>query len=231
MLRCASREFTRRKSWFCLEQEQSRPETRMPKKVDHASRRETFAAAAYRVIQAKGLAGATVREVAREAGFTTGALVHYVKSKDELLLAAAEYSARLIRKRMLAPERTAPGLRALREVMYLSLPLDAESRGNWNVWLGFWERATQSPDVKAMMQNRYTEWSNRLVRIIQAGQASGEFPSDIDASRAAQGAVALVDGIGVQVTLAGRRVPARHQRQLVDDWISSTFRMPSLEVA
>jgi AcrR family transcriptional regulator len=198
----------------------------MPKKVDHNARREDFAAAAYRVIQAKGLSGATVREVAREAGFTTGALVHYVKSKDELLLAAAEYSAKVMRKRMVEPERSAPGVKALREVMYLSLPHDAENRGNWNVWLGFWDRATQSPDVKAMMQNRYTEWTNRLVRIIEAGQEAGELPKDVDAHRAAQGAVALVDGIGVQVTLAGRKLTARHQRQLVDDWIASTFRLP-----
>jgi len=203
----------------------------MPKKVDHEARREDFAAAAYRVIQSRGLAGATVREVAREAGFTTGALVHYVKSKDELLLAAAEYSAKVIRKRMVTPERAAPGAKALRDVMYLSLPLDADSRGNWNVWLGFWERATQNADVRAMMQNRYTEWNNRLVRIIEAGQEAGELPRDVDAHRAAQGAVALVDGIGVQVALAGRKVTARHQRQLVNDWISSTFRLPASEPA
>lgn len=201
----------------------------MPKKVDHEARREDFAAAAYRVIQAKGLAGANMREVAREAGFTTGALVHYVKSKDELLLAAAEYSAKVIRKRMITPERSEPGAKALREVMYLSLPLDADSRGNWNVWLGFWERATQSADVRAMMQNRYIEWNHRLVRLIEAGQDAGAFPKDVDAHRAAQGAVALVDGIGVQVTLAGRKVTARHQRQLVDDWIASTFRLPPLK--
>jgi len=202
-------------------------ETFMPKKVDHKARREDFVAAAYRVIQSKGLARATVREVAKEAGFTTGALVHYVKSKDELLLAAAEYSGKIVRKRMMTPERTAPGIKALREVMYLALPLDADSRGNWNVWLGFWERSTQNAAVRTMMQARYTEWNNRLVRIIEAGQEVGELPKDVDAQRAAQGAVALVDGIGVQVTLAGRKVTARHQQRLVNDWISSTFRVPA----
>ena len=203
----------------------------MPKKVDHESRREDFVAAAYRVIQAKGLAGANLRDVAKEAGFTTGALVHYVKSKDELLLAAAEYSARVVRKRMVMPERASPGVKALRDLMYLSLPLDAETRGNWNVWLGFWERARQNADVKAMMQNRYVEWNSRLVRIIEAGQAAGTLPKNVDARRAAQGAIALVDGIGVQVTLAGRKVTARHQRQLVDDWIASTFHLTTPQAA
>lgn len=43
-----------------------------------------FAEAAFRVISKRGLQRVTVREIAREAGFTTGALVHYFKSKDQV---------------------------------------------------------------------------------------------------------------------------------------------------
>src|SRR5207248_8313763 len=64
----------------------------MPKKVDHKERREAFLAAAYRTIKKKGIDGVTIRAVAREAGFTTGALVHYVDSKDKLLVQASERS-------------------------------------------------------------------------------------------------------------------------------------------
>ena len=69
----------------------------MPRKVDHKERREAVLAAAYRTIKKKGIDGATIRAVAREAGFTTGALVHYVSSKDKLLVQASEYSARDVR--------------------------------------------------------------------------------------------------------------------------------------
>src|ERR1700679_2805282 len=61
-------------------------EPRMPKKVDHTERGEAFLRAAYRVIKREGFAGVTVRSVAKEAGFTTGALVHYVDSMDQLLV-------------------------------------------------------------------------------------------------------------------------------------------------
>jgi len=60
----------------------------MGKSVDHAQRREIFAAAALRVIMRDGIAGLTVRAVAKEAGFTTGALTHYFHSKDQLLIEA-----------------------------------------------------------------------------------------------------------------------------------------------
>src|ERR1043166_6661225 len=54
----------------------------MPKKVDRTVRREAFLAAAYSMIKKHGISGVTARGVAAEAGFTTGALVHYVKSMD-----------------------------------------------------------------------------------------------------------------------------------------------------
>ena len=48
----------------------------MARQADHNERREIFAAAALRVIMRAGVGGLTVREVAKEAGFTTGALTH-----------------------------------------------------------------------------------------------------------------------------------------------------------
>src|SRR4030095_4840204 len=80
------------------------------KSVEHEERRELLAAAALRVIMRDGIAGLTVREVAKEAGFTTGALTHYFHSKDHLLIEASEHSARLGRDRMERAARTRPGL-------------------------------------------------------------------------------------------------------------------------
>ena len=61
----------------------------MAKRADHNERRDIFAAAALRVIMRAGVAGLTVREVAKEAGFTTGALTHYFTSKDHVLIEAS----------------------------------------------------------------------------------------------------------------------------------------------
>jgi AcrR family transcriptional regulator len=50
----------------------------MPKKVDHDKRRADIAVAAFRVIGRKGVAGATIRDIARETGYSVGAIVHYI---------------------------------------------------------------------------------------------------------------------------------------------------------
>ena len=53
-------------------------------------RREQIIDAALRVFAQKGFARATNRDVAREAGITTGLIYYYFKSKEDLLRAALE---------------------------------------------------------------------------------------------------------------------------------------------
>ncbi len=146
----------------------------MPKQVDHDERRATFAAAAFRMIARHGLARVTVREIAREAGFTTGALVHYFKSKDQVLIQASEYSGGVVRARMERIEATRRGTDALKHVLYESLPMTPEMRGTWNVWLGFWDRATHNDEVRAITEIRYREWTNRIAELVKSAQKSGE---------------------------------------------------------
>src|SRR5215475_13433540 len=61
---------------------------RTPKVVE--DRREQIIDAALRVFAQKGFARATNRDVAQEAGITTGLIYYYFKSKEDLLKAALE---------------------------------------------------------------------------------------------------------------------------------------------
>jgi AcrR family transcriptional regulator len=192
----------------------------MPKKVDHQERREAFLRAAYRVIKREGFAGVTVRSVAKEAGFTTGALVHYVDSMDQLLVEASEFSAREVRDKMLAAEALDDPLVSLREVLYLALPSDEDKRGNWNYFLGFWERSVYNPAVRKVTHLRYMEWLKRTARLIKRAQASGDVPRSLDVKEASRACVALIDGIAIQVLRSGQSLSPKEQRALIDDWIA-----------
>lgn len=193
----------------------------MPKVVDHQERRLAFAEAAFRVIAKRGLARVTVREIAREAGFTTGALVHYFKSKDQVLIQASEYSGIVVRARMQEHEATRTGIAALKHVVYEALPMTPEMRGTWNVWLGFWDRATHNKEVRAITELRYKEWTGRIATLIKDAQAAGELSPKVDPVRAAQSVVSLVDGIGVRVLLTGGEMSAKRQKELVDSLIDN----------
>jgi AcrR family transcriptional regulator len=193
----------------------------MPKVVDHRERRLAFAEAAFRVISKRGLARVTVREIAREAGFTTGALVHYFKSKDQVLIQASEYSGIVVRARMEQHETTRKGVDALKHVLYEALPMTPEMRGTWNVWLGFWDRATHNAEVRAITELRYKEWTGRIADLVRAAQAIDELSPAVDPVRAAQSIVSLIDGIGVRVLLTGSDMSAKRQKELVDSLIDN----------
>lgn len=193
----------------------------MGRLVDHQERREIFAAAALRVIMREGIAGLTVRAVAREAGFTTGALTHYFHSKDQLLIEASELSARLVRDRMGRAEQISPALEAIRKVVSYALPLTLESRGYWKIWVGYWERSSYDTEVSRVMRLRYDEWRDRLARLLARAQAEGDVSPELDPRDAAQSLMLLVDGIGVQVLLGVGRITAARQKALFDVWLDT----------
>jgi AcrR family transcriptional regulator len=196
----------------------------MPKKVDRTVRREAFLAAAYSMIKKHGISGVTARAVAAEAGFTTGALVHYVKSMDELLVEASEYAARDVRAKMLEVEELPNPLEALRGVLYLALASDADKRGNWNFFLGFWERSVHNAAVRKITHLRYEEWLKRLSRLIRSAKDEGLLGVDVDVTLAARSAMALIDGIAIQVLRSGKPPSTQVQHQLVDQWITLWLR-------
>ena len=195
----------------------------MPKKVDHDTRRADIAMAAFRVIGRKGVAGATIRDIARETGYSVGAIVHYIKSKDHILLAAEEYSTRVIRDRMVQAENNNRGLEALRQVIYSGLPTNEEMIGYWKIWFGFWELSKLSERIKAILHGRYDESAVRYGRLIRGAQETGEISPAVSIADAATSLNCQMDGIGVHVVMSGRPMSAEKQRQQIELWIDSVL--------
>ena len=187
--------------------------------IDRKARREVFFAAAYRMIKKHGISGVTARSVAAEAGFTTGALVHYVKSMDELLVSSSEYAARDVRAKMIEAEGLADPVEALRHVLYIALPSDPDQRGNWHFFLGFWERSVHNAAVRKVTHLRYVEWLKRVTKLIRAVKRAGRISDNVDVGVAARAAVALIDGIAIQVMRSGEAPSTTQQRKIVDTYI------------
>lgn len=193
----------------------------MARHADHEQRRRQFAAAALAVISREGLEGLTMRDVAKEAGFTTGALTHYFQSKDEVLIAVSEHGAELVRPMM---DEAATGLsarEALRDLLHTILPTSTAMKAQWRCWLAFWERGAHSPQVQRVMRERYFEYTNRVSTVIRRAQEQGEAPRDIDVEHVAREIIALIDGLGVQVLLGAGKLTSVAQRQFVDSLLES----------
>lgn len=154
----------------------------MPKVVDHDERRRHIADAVFRVIGRVGMDGAGLREVAKEAGVSMGAVQHYFSSKDEMLLFALDHMrVRVLARLSSQLEATAgPGHRDyLWVAMRAMLPLDQASREEAIVNVAFFAAATANPGYQDLLRQGY----DRLLRV-----SRDQLRSASDANRLAEGA-------------------------------------------
>lgn len=188
----------------------------MPKIVDHDARRRDFIAAAYATIMEQGLANTNLRAVAKKAGYTTGALVHYFADKDELIREALDYFGSEVRDRMQSAQVDQKGRAALRETLVESLPTDKRSASSWRVWLALWYHSEASSDMREEERRRYREWIRRLSKMLDESKTLGELDGAIDSRREARALVALVDGLGVQFLMSAGRMSAKQMIEMID---------------
>lgn len=193
----------------------------MARHADHDKRRAAFGEAAFNILASEGLAGLTVRSVAKAAGFTTGALVHYFPTKSDLFIAASEHAALIVRPRMERDEVEFPGLEGVRQVIHEALPRTPQIRALWSVWLVFWDRARIDPDIGKLAKLRYAEWHGRLARLFKRAQEVGEISSSFEPDVLARTATVLVDGIAVQALRTSMKLSPAQQTAIVDSWLQS----------
>ncbi len=192
----------------------------MPKVVHHGTRRREIAAAVWRAVGRVGLDAVTVRDIAREAGYSTGVLAHYFADKDEMLVHALRVSTEQALAR-LEDRGGESGLESLRDGLAGCLPLDEARRDEWRVWLAFWGRAAADETLAAEQRIWYARWRGLVGDRILTCQSEGTLPENLDAAREADTLVALVDGVGLQATLEPERLTAEAQTALLDRHIST----------
>jgi AcrR family transcriptional regulator len=190
----------------------------MPKIVDHEARRAELAAAVWRLASREGLGAVTMRGVAAEAGWSTGALGHYFTDKEELLVFAFETVADRVGKRVVkAAERTRDPLQLVRTQLAEGLAIDAERRAEVRVWFAFLGLAETRPRLAKAGRDAYRLWRDRVGKTLVTAQRQGLVDESIDPAREAAALIALVDGLAIQASFDGRAIPAARQLEILDE--------------
>ena len=173
----------------------------MPKIVDHDQRRVELVDATWRIIAERGLDGATMREIAAEAGFANGALKPYFATKDRLLDFAFEHIFDQTNRRMRAATAGLSGLDALRAYCHEILPLDDEKLSEARVAIAFWQKALQDPAKAAVHERSMAQWRAALAELLRAaGLKRGLGPGHLD--NAVGAVMDLVLGAQITATLS-----------------------------
>jgi len=183
----------------------------MSKIVDVDQRRLELARATANVIARRGVAGASLREVAAEAGWTTGTLVHYFTDKRELLAFTLETS--LEQRRTTRAQRTdLDASDPLRALLSVALPADDEGRLHWTVTVAFAAHAASDDRLQRVQRDAYRSFRSHLVALLLENEPLTTDDATVEAERL----IALVDGIALQALFDPETWPPERQYDALD---------------
>ncbi|MEV6948491.1 TetR/AcrR family transcriptional regulator [Streptomyces sp. NPDC051172] len=185
--------------------------------------REQLLAAAMAMIAERGLEKLTMAALGREVGMSSGHLLYYFRTKDELLLQALEWSEGRLgaeRGRLLAHGGTAR--ERLDAYVDLYVP-DGHRDPHWTLWLEVWNRS-QSAAAESAARDRQAAiegvWHRDLVALIAEGVSRAEFRR-VDPDRYATRLRALLDGFSIHVAIGLRGTDRAqvlgHVREFLDE--------------
>src|ERR1700749_1460270 len=198
----------------------------MPKIVYWDPRRGEILSATWRVIVRDGIAGATVRAIAREARCSPGILAHYFDDKADIMGSALALAHRRGAPRMDSKGAGGAGLDALRLVMLEALPLDDERDLEAQIEISFWGRALGDPELRKVQNAEFDRFEARLHRHLVEARRQGELPDSVDIDLAAHQLLVLIDGLSAERVLYPGRVGPDRQQQMLDALLGSLTRGP-----
>ncbi|MGI5428820.1 TetR/AcrR family transcriptional regulator [Streptomyces sp. CA-179760] len=183
--------------------------------------REDVLAAAMEMIAERGLEKLTMAALGREVGMSSGHLLYYFGSKDELLLRTLEWSeGRLGTERGRLLTRAASARERLDAYVDLYVP-DGHRDPHWTLWLEVWNRS-QTADETARDRQAAIEgvWHRDLVALLAEGISRGEFRR-VDPDRFAARLRSLLDGFAIHVAIGlrgtDRAQVLQHVREFLED--------------
>lgn len=197
----------------------------MAHRVDHEQRRLRIVEALWRIAAARGLHDVGLREVAAEAGVSLGALQHYFRCKDDVLLAAlglvGQQAERRVGDRLAGLDGPPTPEAIVRETLDELLPLSPESRSGLLVHLAYVARAVHDPRLRAAIATGIGPLCDLLAEMLRRSAEAGLLVGDRDPATEAVTLVCLAEGVTNHVLL-GALAP-EEGRRLVDTHLAGLF--------
>ena len=188
----------------------------MPKIVDHDERREKIVEIVAEMLATVGAEKTTIREIARQSGYSRGFIEHYFHNKEELITK----TIRWINERSLARADVAlegkTGLAALKIFCELSLPMTAEVRNEWKIRMQFWGMAAVSDEHRREQSKRIHVSEKIILKYLEQAQSAGELQAEIDLLPLAHSLLHRLYGLGCNAILRPTYFTRQRQIQALD---------------
>lgn len=185
----------------------------MARQRDQAQRRRELVSAVSKLVVDKGLTGVRLRDVAEEAGLTSGAVLYYYSGLDELFTAAYDLGVqRYCEEREAEVAKAGSAAERLRVAVELGVPSgvdDAVTRMLYELEAV----AFRSPECAALMSAYVERQVAMYSSILEVGASTGELALTGPVRGIARNIIGLEDGHGIYVLVG------RERAETVVGWI------------
>ncbi|MFW3171626.1 TetR/AcrR family transcriptional regulator [Geodermatophilus sp. CPCC 206100] len=192
----------------------------MPKLVDRDARRREILEVTWRLMATRGADAATMREIARAAGYANGALAHYFANKDALIEAAFTYVFDRTNERIRAAVEGRRGLAALRAFLVEVLPTTELTLLEARIVLPFWSRTVTDGRLARISDEAMQTWRRDLCRLLAQGREDGDVTVATPDDVLAEHLLAMAMGLQVLALLPTAPTAADTQLRMLDDHLA-----------
>jgi AcrR family transcriptional regulator len=160
-------------------------------------RRQEILAAALRCFARNGFHGATITDIVRESGVSQGTFYLYFETKDDVIAALADDRSQgdaLINAIAGAEADPVVGLTVLFDLHGRTLG-DARLADERRVTIQGWTEALRNDAIRERLVANTSRVQQEIARLIERGQASGQFRADAEPQGLARALMALFRGL------------------------------------
>jgi AcrR family transcriptional regulator len=188
----------------------------VPKIVDHEQRRWELVRAVWTVIRERGVQGASVRAVARQAGWSPSSVQYYFSTQAELLLFALKAISEAAELRLAAPDLPSdPRDRALAQLELL-LPTEPDSHVATEIWVAFLSLVRIDPQAGELNTETHARLTHLCRELLEAMAGAGQIAPDADLDLETRLLQALFDGIALHAVTVPDQMPPNLVRRLLE---------------
>jgi len=198
----------------------------MARKTIAEIRKDEIIKAFFNVVSEKGLAKATIREVATAAGCNHGMLHHYFAGKEEIIKAAVDYVMTAYKAELLDGLSRCDS--AAGRIKYLISWFFDLSRFNLEfsrAWMEFANLSKYDPPVSATIRSCYDEVKGVFAKTIREGIRSGEFRK-LNPAVMANVIMASMEGSTLLWVVDSKKTPIRDMGRQIEDMVIDYLRKP-----
>ncbi len=191
-------------------------------KAEHT--RDRIIEQAAKLFNQRGFAGASLSELMAATGLKKGGIYNHFASKDELAIAAFDYSVKLASQRQWAAMRSQRrGDHRLRAMVHTFV----DSFDEISAWGGcpLMNTAIDSDDAHPQLREKarlaMQQWRQLIEHIVQKAVDQGEFNSQAEPNTVATILIAVLEGALALARLEGDRAPMEQAQFHIDRYIDS----------